>query len=239
MRTSDIWQAKQNPSYVKTDKLYVDTDVPVEQMSLEEAKRGMCAVAGNDVLKCESCSAKCKFGRRIVELLKPVEMERTEKKMDYTKQVKAMNEKRSQNSRRAYLSAIASGNPIQWFVDNGYETKNAMSRLRRNYAGVTQEDAKRQLALMGIEVTEEMRNAQERPVAKETPVVNETHEPAPAPAVKAKLKVSAVEGEYFSYSLYCGQLKMTSGEGTVLVNAGDIAAICTEIAQAAEMMGVH
>lgn len=159
--------------------------------------------------------------------------------MDYTKHVKAMNEKRSQNSRRAYLSALASGNPLQWFVDNGYEPGNAMNRLRRNYADVTQEDAKHQLALMGIEVTEEMRNTQERPVAKETPVVNETHEPAHAPAVKAKLKVSAVEGEYFSYSLYCGQLKMTSGQGTVLVNASDIAAMCTEIAQAAEMMGVH
>lgn len=51
MRTSDIWQARQNPSYVKTDKLYMDTDKPVSQMSLDECKRGLCAAANGDVLK--------------------------------------------------------------------------------------------------------------------------------------------------------------------------------------------
>ena len=51
--------------------------------------------------------------------------------------------------------------------------------------------------------------------------------------------MSALDGEYFSYSLYCGQLKMTSDQGTLLVNAGDIEAMCAEIAQAAEMMVVH
>lgn len=219
MRTSDIWQAKQNPSYVKTDKLYVDTDVPVEQMSLEEAKRGMCAAAGNDVLKCESCSAKCKFGRRIVDLLKPVEKERTEKKMDRTKAVEAMNAKRKQKSTKAYLSAIASGEPLQWFVDNGYEPKNAMVRLRKNYGDVTQDEAVRRLAEMGETV-------------EKKPVV-----PVEQHVFKAKLKVSAVDGEFFSYTLERGEkLCMTNDDADVHVPIGDLAAMCAEIMQAVEAL---
>jgi hypothetical protein len=74
---------------------------------------------------------------------------------------------------------------------------------------------------------------------QEVPAVAAVPVAAPHPVQKAKLKVSAVDGEYFNYSLYCGQLKMTSGQGSVLVNAGDIAAMCAVIAQAAEMMGVQ
>lgn len=232
MRTSDIWQAKQNPAYVRTERMYLDKDKSVEELSLDELRMALCGKANGDVLACESCEAKCKFGRRIVELLKPVEMERTEKKIDRTKSVEAMNAKRKQKSIKAYLSAIASGEPLKWFVDNGYEPKNAMVRLRKNYGGVTREEAMAQLKAMGTSLPMYVHTV-------EKPAVDETPEPTPAPAVKAKLKVSAVDGEYFSYSLYCGQLKMTSGQGTVLVNAGDIAAMCAEIAQAAEMMGVQ
>lgn len=233
MRTSDIWQAKQNPAYVRTERMYLDKDKSVEELSLDELRMALCGKANGDVLACESCEAKCKFGRRIVELLKPVEMERTEKKMDRTKAVEAMNAKRTQKSTKAYLSAIASGEPLQWFVDNGYEPKNAMHRLRKNYGDMTQDEAVRRLAEMGVELDSKPEPVQEVPAVAAVPVA------APHPVQKAKLKVSAVDGEYFNYSLYCGQLKMTSGQGSILVNAGDIAAMCAEIAQAAEMMGVQ
>lgn len=230
MRTSDIWQAKQNPSYVKTDKLYVDTDVPVEQMSLEEAKRGMCAAAGNDVLKCESCSAKCKFGRRIVELLKPVEMERTEKKMDRTKAVEAMNAKRKQKSTKAYLSAIASGEPLQWFVDNGYEPKNAMVRLRKNYGDMTQDEAVRRLAEMGI-LVEEQEDKPDVVVAHD--VIEATQD-----VVKAKpnLRITQLAGEFFTYSLSEDGLSMDGRAGAAYVELSKVSSMCEEIAKVAQLL---
>lgn len=239
MRTSDIWQAKQNPSYVKTEKLYVDTDTPVEQMSLEEAKRGMCAAAGNDVLKCESCLAKCKFGRRIVELLKPVPKE---EKRGQKETAGAPWRVRHEKSENAYLQAIASGDPRQWFIDNGRDVRNGMVRLKQRSGDMTPEEARKRLA--------EKTNAEDvlvpaaKPKAKAMAETrNASDEIANMPSsshstvFKAKLRVSAVDGEYFNYSLYCGQMKMTSGQGTVLVNVGDIAAMCAEIVQAAEMLG--
>lgn len=230
MRTSDIWQAKQNPAYVRTEKMYLDKDKPVEELSLDELRVALCGKANGDVLACEACEAKCKFGRRIVELLKPVEMERTEKKMDKTKQVKAMNEKRSQKSRRAYMSALASGNPLQWFVDNGYEPKNAMVRLRKNYGDMTQDEAVRRLAEMGV-LVEEQEDKPDVVVAHD--VIEATQD-----VVKAKpnLRITQLAGEFFTYSLSEDGLSMDGRAGAAYVELSKVSSMCEEISKVAQLL---
>lgn len=228
MRTSDIWQAKQNPAYVRTERMYLDKDKPVEELSLDELRIALCGKANGDVLACESCDAKCRYGRRIVELLKPVEMEKEEPKRPVKHDVK------HKQSMVRLLKAIASGDPLRWAKEHGYRSPyDIRARAERAYPGVSAEEAKRRLAEMGVELASKPEHVQEVLAVAAVPVA------APHPVQKAKLKVSVVDGEYFNFSLYCGQLKMTSGQGSILVNAGDIAAMCAEIAQAAEMMGVQ
>lgn len=226
MRTSDIWQAKQNPAYVRTERMYLDKDKPVEELSLDELRMALCGKANGDVLACESCEAKCKFGRQIVKLLEPVEMERTEKKMDRTKAVEAMNAKRKQKSTKAYLSAIASGEPLQWFVNNGYEPKNAMVRLRKNYGDMTQDEALRCLAEMGI-VTDGQKEAVSSEVIEATQDV-----------VKAKpnLRITQLAGEFFTYSLSEDGLSMDGRAGAAYVELSKVSSMCEEIAKVAQLL---
>lgn len=237
MRTSDIWQARQNPSYVKTDKLYMDTDKPVSQMSLDECKRGLCAAANGDVLKCESCAAPCKFGRRIVELLKPVEMEEktltNAKKMAIEKAVNARKEK----SENAYLAAIASGDPLKWLQDHGRETVNSMRLLKARFGDMTAEEAKARLDAKGTNLPMYEHTVARKPAEEAKQEAVAVVECAAEKPIGLKLRVASLEGAYFSYELERnGKLCMTTEDSDVHVPLDEIRAMCEEICRAAEVL---
>lgn len=49
--------------------MYLPSQVPVEEMSLSEARRGLCARAMGSTAACRSgCGAVCRFGRRVMAL---------------------------------------------------------------------------------------------------------------------------------------------------------------------------
>ena len=58
-----------NDSRDRTENMYLPSQVPVEEMSLSEARRGLCARAMGSTAACRSgCGALCRFGRRVMEL---------------------------------------------------------------------------------------------------------------------------------------------------------------------------
>ncbi len=68
MRSTDI-HIEWNDSRDRTENLYLPSQVPVEEMSLSEARRGLCARAMGSTAACRSgCGAVCRFGRRVMEL---------------------------------------------------------------------------------------------------------------------------------------------------------------------------
>lgn len=68
MRSTDI-HIEWNDSRDRTENMYLPSQVPVEEMSLSEARRGLCARAMGSTAACRSvCGALCRFGRRVVEL---------------------------------------------------------------------------------------------------------------------------------------------------------------------------
>lgn len=242
-----------------TNDLYLP-DRPLEEWSLEECRRAMCKRTNGDVTKCLECESRCKFGRRIVELLQPVEME-TDQPEDEAPQQEAPQKKgrgvasaevRMRKSRIKFLTAIASGDAEAYFRAHGMELKNNLWRVKHKYNGVTAEEAQRQLAEMGVEApeTQEMpANATETPA--EQPAQVETVNPpveieAPASPVEtpktARLQIRVLNGEYFLYVRKCdGGVDVVPNpdnfEGITLNTAADVEAICAEIKAAFEMMG--
>ena len=68
MRSTDI-HIEWTDSRDRTENLYLPSQVPVEEMSLSEARRGLCARAMGSTAACRSgCGAVCRFGRRVMEL---------------------------------------------------------------------------------------------------------------------------------------------------------------------------
>ena len=68
MRSTDI-HIEWNDSRDRTENLYLPSQVPVEEMSLSEARRGLCARAMGSTAACRSdCGAGCRFGRRVMAL---------------------------------------------------------------------------------------------------------------------------------------------------------------------------
>lgn len=68
MRSTDI-HIEWNDSRDRTENMYLPSQVPVEEMSLSEARRGLCARAMGSTTACRSgCGAICRFGRRVMEL---------------------------------------------------------------------------------------------------------------------------------------------------------------------------
>ena len=65
MRSTDI-HIEWNDSRDRTENMYLPSQVPVEEMSLSEARRGLCARAMGSTAACRSgCGALCRFGRRL------------------------------------------------------------------------------------------------------------------------------------------------------------------------------
>lgn len=69
MRADDISTAKQVPVDHRTWEMYLPFRTPVSEMSLAQAKRGLCHKSGGDPHVCESCPAPCIIGKRVLELM--------------------------------------------------------------------------------------------------------------------------------------------------------------------------
>lgn len=68
MGSTDI-HIEWNDSRDRTENMYLPSQVPVEEMSLSEARRGLCARAMGSTAACRSgCGAVCRFGRRVMAL---------------------------------------------------------------------------------------------------------------------------------------------------------------------------
>ena len=68
MRSTDI-HIEWNDSRDRTENMYLPSQVPVEEMSMTQARRGLCARAMGSTAACRSgCGALCRFGRRVMEL---------------------------------------------------------------------------------------------------------------------------------------------------------------------------
>lgn len=209
--------------------------VPLNEWSLDELRRALCAKANGDVLACEECENRCRYGRRIVELLKPVEMERVEKTASIRIAVNARREK----SENAYLQAIASGNPEQWFVDHGRDVRNGMVRMKKRFPGMTADEAKARLAAKGIAVECAKAEPLKVTVANTRPSV----EPKPVKTAPAGvgLKISAVQGKVLNYRIGEHVMWISMPEGCKelgIKNVDKLDELCNEIRAAFEMLGV-
>lgn len=68
MRSTDI-HIEWNDSRDRTENLYLPSQVPVEEMRLDEARRGLCPRAMGSTAACRSgCGALCRFGQRVMAL---------------------------------------------------------------------------------------------------------------------------------------------------------------------------
>lgn len=244
-----------------TNEMYLPNK-PLEEWNIDELTRALCKQASGSVLACESCENRCRYGKRIVELLQPVEKseDQTDEQPAEKKDMRGV--KSAEMKKRAaeikYLRIIASGDPKAYLEAHGMETRNNMSKIRNAYKGVTPEEARKRLAEMGAEVE----GMQEMPAnATETPAepsaqanpdkspaecgapanhvkTAETGSPEPVkPAPAVALKVAALEGKYFAY--HCtenGASLVWKGCG-LSMRIDDVDELCAEIKAAFEMMG--
>ena len=68
MRSTDI-HIEWTDSWDRTENLYLPSQVPVEEMSMTQARRGLCPRAMGSTAACRSgCGALCRFGRRVMAL---------------------------------------------------------------------------------------------------------------------------------------------------------------------------
>lgn len=68
MRSTDI-HIEWTDSWDRTENLYLPSQVPVEEMSMTQARRGLCPRATGSTAACRSgCGALCRFGRRVMAL---------------------------------------------------------------------------------------------------------------------------------------------------------------------------
>lgn len=138
-----------------TNGLYLPSK-PLDEWNIDECKRALCRQANGDVMHCLECESPCRYGKRIAVLLAPTEKAGEETKENATDVKKKRGEAgctaRKRKSEIKFLQMIASGNPKAYLEAHGMEIRNNMDRVKRLYAGVTQEDARKRLAEMGVEV---------------------------------------------------------------------------------------
>lgn len=214
---------------------------PLDEWTLDELRRALCAKANGDVLACEECENRCRYGRRIVELLKPVEMEKVEKpaiNLAKSKGGKKTGAARHEKSENAYLQAIASGNPKQWFIDHGRDVRNGMVRMKQRFPGMTAEEAKARLAVKGIAVECEKVEPVKVTVKNPAPVVKP--EPVKTAPAGVGLRVSAVQGKVLNYRIGEHVMWISMPDGCKelgIKNVDKLDELCNEIRAAFEMLG--
>ena len=65
MRSDDIHR-EFTPADIKTHDMYVPPKKPVEDMTVEQLARGMCAKSRGFLSACWACPALCSFGRELI-----------------------------------------------------------------------------------------------------------------------------------------------------------------------------
>ena len=236
------------PGY--TNGLYLPAK-PLEQWDLEECARALCKKSGGKVTGCMECENKCKYGRRIEEILTATAAVEEKKMRKHEFSAEARRKGAEANKRKseiAHLRAIASGNPKAYFQTHGVNIGNGIKRLRAKYSDVTQEEAQKRLAEMGADVEE----AQGMPcIHTETPAepltdantdkicrnVERLQAPVKMP-IRADLQIYSAFGKWFDY-------KRADGGGMCVMQVTqvhvctveDVEEICAEIKAAFEMMG--
>lgn len=138
-----------------TNDLYLPSK-PLDEWNIDECRRALCKQANGDVMHCLECESPCRYGRRIAVLLAPPEKAGEETKVNATdakrKNLVSARAARKRNSEIKFMQMIASGNPKAYLEAHGMEIRNNMGRLKTLYKDVTQEEARKRLADMSVEV---------------------------------------------------------------------------------------
>lgn len=237
-----------------TNGLYLPSK-PLDEWNIDECRRALCRQANGDVTHCLECENKCRYGRRIEVLLAPVEQvvdRADEKAMDSErKRVDAMVAARKRKSKIKFMQMIASGNPKAFLEAHGMEVRNNLARVKKTYADVTAEEARKCLAEMGVEVEGVLGALVEQPVQEQATIAAEVEKvfyklpapktepvkPEPVEPAGVKLKINTLSGEWFSY-------KRTVANGGIgielntacIATSDDVDALCAEIKAAFAMM---
>ena len=237
-----------------TNGLYLPSK-PLDEWNIDECRRALCKHANGDVMRCLECESPCRYGKRIAVLLAPVEKTEDQE----TEQPAAAKSKRGVASAAArkrkaeikFLQMIASGNPKAYLEAHGMEVRNNMSRLRSLYKGVAQEDARKRLAEMGVEVDGVLGALVTQPAQEQETVAVEVEKvfdklpepkiepvkPEPVKPVGVKLKINTLSGEWFRYTRTVGNdgidIELNAAS---IATADDVDALCAEIKAAFAMM---
>lgn len=214
-----------------TNNMYLPK-VPLDQWSLDECRRALCAKAKGDVLFCEGCENKCRYGKRIVELLKPVEIEG-----EQNVSVNARARKAKADKEKRYLEAIASGNTTRWAKEHGYKSAYDFTyQAKKTFPGMTIEQARKRLADMGDSIPAKVDPVAVEVAACDLQMLELPEAVKPAPVVSNRLKIAAVDGEYFNYRRTEDGICLARKEGGIVMVLTDVNAICAEIRAAFEIM---
>ncbi len=160
---------------------------PLDEWNIDECRRALCKHANGDVMRCLECESPCRYGRRIAVLLAPPEKATDVKQ----KMGEAGRTARKRKSEIKFLQMIASGNPKAYLEAHGMEIRNNMDRVKRLYAGVTQEEARKRLAEMGVEVEGVLGALVAEPVQEQATIAEATEQ-----AERAIDKLTEAVAEY-------------------------------------------
>ena len=227
-----------------TNGLYLPSK-PLDEWNIDECKRALCRQANGDVMRCLECESPCRYGKRIAVLLAPPE-KAEERSAD--ERLREGRKKGAEMMRRKgeikFLQMIASGNPKAYLEAHGMEIHNNMYKVKKLYKDVTQEEARKRLAEMGVEVDGVLgalvaQPAQEQPTiaAEVEEVFDKLPEPQPEPVKNedVKLRIHSMSGKYGLYTRK-GNAICIDPTPAYVATADDVDAICAEIKAAFEMM---
>lgn len=247
-----------------TNGLYLPTK-PLDEWNVDECRRALCKHANGDVMRCLECETPCRYGKRIAVLLAPVERteDQDEEKPIATKSKRgeAIAAMRKRKAEIKYMQIIASGNPKAYLEARGMEIRNNMDKVKRLYKDVTQDEARKRLAEMGVEVDGVLGALVAQPAQDETTLAaaaaqaemawdklteaveecNRVEQPEPkSEPVKpegTKLRIDSLSGKFFSYTRDAGKTEIYVDPSPVCIaSADDVDAICAEIKAAFAMM---
>lgn len=68
-----LYSHKPLPDWVRTPEMYMPVRQTSDQMTLLQAKRGLCHKSGGSIDVCRQCPAPCPMGKRCMELTEEVQ----------------------------------------------------------------------------------------------------------------------------------------------------------------------
>lgn len=229
-----------------TNGLYLPSK-PLDEWNIDECRRALCRQANGDVMRCLECESPCRYGKRIAVLLAPPPVEKKEEK-SADERLREGRKKGAEMMRRKgeikFLQMIASGNPKAYLEAHGMEIHNNMYKLRKLYKDVTQEDARKRLADMGVEVDGVLGALVAQPVQEQHTIAAEVEEvfdklpepqPEPVKNEDVKLRIHSARGKYGFYTRNGNGISIDPTPAYI-ATADEVDAICAEIKAAFEMM---